>query len=452
MGILLKNGGGKKGFTIIEALVLLFIFVMIVTTFYRFFASGTVLMIDIKKKLVALNVANERIEFVRSLAYGEIEIGPKIDDSEIVSRGGYDFNLITSIEYHDDEYDNDGGDDSPNDYKKVNVSVSWGGGASNQTVLLSSIVAPFGEEVEIGGGILNISAIDIDGSPVSGVDVHVVNSLLSYDRHFLTNLNGAVSIIGAVQSNQKYVITLSKSNYEVDVVTLPPYPTTSYYPTNVHASVVDGSTTNSVFSFSRTSGFKIKFINPVDETAVPDVNFAMEGGRVIGTNADTSLVHNYVENSLVSNSSGEESIADVSPGQYTLTVNEPGYVFWKTDAGSGNNSNEILISQGESGETKSVWLLGESVDSYFVKVNDAVTGSPLEDVSVEISSTPLSFSDSLATDEYGYAFSPAKSDPLKIFVSGAVYDLEISKTGYQTVTKTVTIDGLTPETVELNPL
>jgi hypothetical protein len=433
----------KKGFTIIEALVLLFIFVIITTTFYRFFSSATVLILESKKKLVAINAANERIEFIRSLPYGEVEIGAKIDDNEDIVYGGYQFNVITSISYGDDEFDGTGSDDdSPNDYKKIIVTTSWGSGGEGKSVSASTTVAPFGEEVGIGGGILNVSAIDITGSPVGGVQVNVANSSPLYNKTLTTNANGQVSFIGIPADNQGYVISLSKSDYESGVTTLPPYPTTSYYPANVHASVVNANTTNSIFSFSMSSDMKIKFINPVDETSIPDVNFSMEGGRVLGTNLDTSLFYNYKNLSLSSNSSGEKEFSNLSPGQYTINVNEPGYVFWKTDAGTGNNANEILLAQGEDGDTKDVFLLNEETDSYFIKIVDSITNAPVEGVEIIIENETLGFSDTIITDEYGYAFSPAKSDPLKILENGETYQISISKDGYDTKTGSVDIDGL----------
>lgn len=439
----------KSGFTLIEALTLLFIFSVIVVTFYNFFTSGTNLILETKKKLIALNAANEKIEILRGKAYGDIEIG---STDEQLSYGNYQFHVITSVSYKDDEYDGDGeDDDSPNDYKNAIVTVRWGNEGDSQTVTMSSSIAPFGEEVGVGGGILNVSAIDIDGNPVSGVQVRVTNSSPSYDQTLTTNANGSASFIGITQDNQGYEISLSKSDYEGDVSTLPPYPTTAYYPSNVHASVVDGSTTNSVFSFSRTSDFKVKFINPVDNLPVESVNFSMEGGRVIGTNVDTTLVHNYDESSLVSNSDGEKNISDVSPGQYAITVNEPGYVFWKMEGSSGNNANEILISQGESGDTKNVLLLDENTDSYFVRIVDSVTGAALEGAQISIENESLSFSDTIETDEYGYAFSPAKSEPSKSFENGQTYDIEITKSGYQTKTGSVKIDKLTQDTISLDP-
>lgn len=433
--ICLKKTFGKKGFTIIEALVLLFIFVVITTTFYRFFASGTSLILESKKKLIALNVANEKIEIIRSKPYGEINIGLQ---QENLTYGNYIFLVKTSIAYHDDEFDGKegAGDSSPNDYKKVIVEVRWGSGGDSQTIYMHSIVAPFGEEIGIGGGVLSVSAVDIDGNPVAGVQVSVTNASPDFNQALLTNANGSVSFMGLTQDNEGYEITLSKSGYEGGVATLPPYPLTSYYPTNVHASVLNGKVTNSVFGFSRFSDFKIKFIDAFDNSNIPNVNFSMKGGRVLGTNPDTSLVYNYKEENLSSNSSGEKNIENVSPGQYTVAVNKPGYLFWKVEDGNGNNSNEIIVNQGESGNTKNIKLLNTSVPSYFVRIVDSLTLSPIEGVEVAMENATLGFSDSVLTDEYGYAFFP--SSPVSPMISGTTYGLSMEKDGYASKNGNVT--------------
>ncbi|HAV11105.1 MAG TPA: hypothetical protein DCX32_00955 [Candidatus Moranbacteria bacterium] len=454
-GFFLKDRDKKRGFTIIEALVLLFIFMVIVTTFYRFFASGTYLVLEAKKKLIAVNIANERIEFIRSLPYGEVgtvsgvPLGD-IDSLETVTRGNYGFEVLTSIVYHNDEYDGTGTDSEPNDYKKIAVSVKWGEGAQSQTVSLSSIVAPFGEEVAIAGGILNVSVIDIAGAPVPDVSVNISNLSVSYNQNVTTNASGGVTLIGLPVSNQQYVITLGKTGFEDDVFTLPPYPATSFYPTNVHSSVISGSTTNAVFSFSRQSDFTIKFINPIDDSVIPDIGFSLEGGRVIGTNTDGSLVHNFDEDSLAADSSGEESITDASPGQYTVNVSDPNYVFWKTDSGSGNNADEILVEQGESGQTKDVYLLDKTRDSYFVKITDSVTGAPLEGVLVEVSSVPLGFTDTTQADEYGYGFISGDEDD--ILAAGETYNVKLTKPGYSDKNDdTVVISQLTQGELSIDP-
>ena len=445
----------QAGFTIIEVLVLLFIFVVIITTFFRFFLAGTSLILDAKKKLVAISIANERIEVIRSLPYGEIGTvsgvpSGEINSSESVSRGGYGYNLLTSIVYQDDAFDGTDDDPDRNDYKKITATVKWGSESPSQVVSVSTIVAPFGEEVGIGGGILNVSVIDIKGNPVPDVTVNIANPSISYNQNATTNSSGGVTLVGLTPSNQNYVITLSKTGYENDVLTLPPYPTSAFYPVNVHASVISASTTKSVFSFSSLSDFKIRFTNPFDGSIVPDVDFSLEGGRVIGANTDSSLVHNYLENSLSADSSGEMDIVDASPGQYTVAINDPGYLFWRTDSGSGNNADEILVEQGETGQIKNVYLLDKLLDSYFIKVTDSITGSPLEGVSVEVSSSTLGFTDTDVTDEYGYVF--IAGDAGNPLVSGETYDVHIPRTGYGDADGTVAINQLTQGELSLDPL
>ena len=59
----------KKGFTLVEAMVFLFIFSVTVVTFYRTFASGTKAISNVKSRIVATALANEKMEIVRNLDY-----------------------------------------------------------------------------------------------------------------------------------------------------------------------------------------------------------------------------------------------------------------------------------------------------------------------------------------------------------------------------------------------
>jgi len=446
----------KKGFTLIEALVLLFIFSVMTVTFYKVFASGTSLILETKKRLAAIGVVNERMELIRSLAYEEIGTdggvpGGNINSDEYIASGNYQFHVITDIRYFDDEEDGtEGGspdDDTPNDYKFVSVMALWGEETDGQKVSLSSSIAPFGTEEAVSGGTLSISVIDIDGAPVSSAAVNIANGSVvpAINQTFIAG-NGSVSIPALPVSEQKYVVTVSKSGYE-NVSTFPPYPTSAYYPTDVHNSVVGGMITNSVIVASKLSDIEIRFRNAYGES-IGNVNFGLEGGRVLGTDDVGALVYNYNE-ALESDGSGVKSISNISPGQYTVSVSESGYHFWKTDAGIGNEAGEIIVGQGESGAVKNIILLDESKDSYFLRVTDSVTGKSIENASVKLSNIALVYEETVDTDEYGYVFFP---DALsKELIGGEIYDVEITADGYNAENTTVEINQLVTGGISLSP-
>ena len=62
----------RRGFTLIEALVFLFLFALITTVFFQTFAYGTALIQQSKNRLGAIALANQKMEIVRSLDYDNI--------------------------------------------------------------------------------------------------------------------------------------------------------------------------------------------------------------------------------------------------------------------------------------------------------------------------------------------------------------------------------------------
>ncbi|MFC1609148.1 prepilin-type N-terminal cleavage/methylation domain-containing protein [Patescibacteria group bacterium] len=444
----------KKGFSLIEMLIVLGIFSLVIMSFYRIFSAGTQLIVDSKRKLAATNLAIERIEIIRSLDYSLIGTDGGVPDGDLVSDeyvevGAYNFHVYTDIIYVDDSDDGTeagGTDDEPNDYKNVNIRVYWGAETERDKVELSSNFSPDGTEAAITGGTLRLSVIDIDGMPVTGADVLIVNSATTPTVNISTQTDvvGAVLLPSAPVADQSYEISVSKTNYE-SANTLSPYPTTAYYPTDVHASVVEDMITESVIVVSGLSDLDMQFQDPYG-TSIGEVDFDLEGGRVMGINTDTSILYNFSE-SLTSDVDGLESLSDISPGTYVVTLNEPGYTLWKNNSGTGNESNETILPQSVT-LAEDIILLDDSFDSYFVRVIDLATGNPIEGASVELSNDALVYSETILTDQYGYAFFPG--DELVPLVNGETYDVDVSHIDYTDESSTVIVNALTEETINMS--
>src|SRR5680860_1001385 len=141
----------NSGFTLIEALTLLFIFSVIMVTFYNVIAVGSRYISSARNRLGAISAANERMEIIRNLKYEDIgtdggAISGGIQQDENVTENANHYNIYTTVEYSDDAFDGLYPTDTvPNDYKKVTVKVSWNGG--KESVSLVSGFVPSGLEV-----------------------------------------------------------------------------------------------------------------------------------------------------------------------------------------------------------------------------------------------------------------------------------------------------------------
>ncbi|MDP3013354.1 MAG: hypothetical protein Q8M92_03875 [Candidatus Subteraquimicrobiales bacterium] len=130
MKIFLKQ---EKGFTYIEILLAtIFLSVTLIAILSMLFGSTKTSIISSAQTL-ASELANEHIEYIRSLAFKDIgTVGGNPEgvlNDEVIERSGVKFNVSYEVAWIDDPADNIGDDgediDTPQDYKRVIVTVSW---------------------------------------------------------------------------------------------------------------------------------------------------------------------------------------------------------------------------------------------------------------------------------------------------------------------------------------
>ncbi|NLC30888.1 MAG: hypothetical protein GX765_02430, partial [Candidatus Moranbacteria bacterium] len=63
-----------KGTSIIEALVLIFVFSVAVLSFYSVFAVGAKYILNSKNKILAISLANQEMEKLRNLPYDQVAL------------------------------------------------------------------------------------------------------------------------------------------------------------------------------------------------------------------------------------------------------------------------------------------------------------------------------------------------------------------------------------------
>ena len=447
----------KKGITIIEGLILLAIFSIITTTFFEAFNLSVNYIVNAKKRLIAAGIANERMEILRSLTYSAVAVqggipSGTLDPDEYITGSGGQFRILTSIGFVDDPEDGtlvSGSDAVPNDYKLAAIRVLWGGEGPTEQVELSSYFIPTGLETDAGGGILSVNVIDAAGLPVSGASVRIQNSTVTpaVDTTLVTGVDGNVALVGALASSQKYIVTASKSGYEV-VTTMPPYPITAYYPMDVHLTAVNDAFTTGIVISSRLADLSVESKDPQGDT-VANVNFSMVGGRIIGTTVGLAAVYGYDNSALVTGASGSLDINDLSPESYRITPSEPGYTFWKIDYGNTNERDQVVLEPAAN-ITAQLIMINQNEPGYFVRVLDDDTGDPIEGAKVILTNSGLSYSAEKDTDQYGYAYFP--ENVAEALTNGTVYDVEVTEIDYVSANTTTTINNLTTAIVNLSPL
>lgn len=441
----------KKGFSLVEALVTLSIFSMITLTFYSVFSSGTQQIIETKNRLGAISIANEKMEIARNLAYDTlgtkswngtsydygIPAGDILEDED-VSVNTRSFHIHTFVQYVDDDFDGLSPTDTiPNDYKRVKVEVSWGTGGSLQTVSLVSTFVPKGVETSIGGGVLAVHVIDSGGLGIPQATVHITNTAVTPSINVTTNTDstGSLTLPAAPASTQGYKIEVSKSGY-YSAMTYAPYPTTAFYPSDVHASVVEASFNQKTILFDLASGFVLA-TKDATGTDIPNIGFTLKGGRKLGDDAGLNPIYTINTQNYNSGSSSQQTFSNESPGPYEITFPALSSQYRFLRLSTQEDIKEIFNIL--PGETKNIDIVfaDTQVQSVLFTVTDQATGDSLQNASVHLIESISGYDATVNTDRYGQAYFP---ETLPALVDGT-YDYTISATGYSDSTGSISVSG-----------
>lgn len=451
----------RKGFTLIESVVLLFIFTLVSVVFLQVYVVGTRIIIDSKNRLGAVALANQKMEIVRSIEYEDIGTkswngstwvygipGGDLLQEEDISINTRRYHVSTFVQYVDDSFDNKSPTDTiPTDYKRVRIQVSWGNADSERVVLFGNFT-PNGLETAVSGGTLSINVLHADGSGVVGASVNVRNSSGSINVNGVTDATGNLSLPGTPASSQGYTITVSKSGY-YGATTYPPYPTTSYNPVNIHASVVVNTLNQFSIVMDEAVTLPLKTVDPYDQ-AIPNINFSFSGGRILGTIPTSGVsVVTVNDTSRNTDSNGSYTYQNQSYGLYNFALGSSSattHEFYKILPETSATPGRIDVTPGSTQEFKIV-LLDKAFASLKVTVLDAATTTPISGATTRLRNSDSSYDVNGTTDQYGFAFFPTSSTPL---VAGE-YTLTVNANGYSEKSSTVTVGTeLVKQTVNLN--
>ncbi len=142
------TGRGRNyltGFTLIDIVVGAGLLAVVFLGIFGAFRLGLSVLANSKAKATALFLAEQRIELIRNLPYVKIGIidgtPPGIlEATEEITRNNITYNLITSIFYIDDPFDEMYPDDLlPNDYKRAKVRVDWATFLGGEITLITDV-------------------------------------------------------------------------------------------------------------------------------------------------------------------------------------------------------------------------------------------------------------------------------------------------------------------------
>lgn len=382
----------KKGFSIVEMIIGVAVFAMIAVSIYTAFSKIVTLVNVTKLKVVAINLINEQFELIRNLSYDDVGLegglpSGLIDHEREVIRNQVPFIVTTTVRNIDDPYDGtiggDPNDTSPADYKMVEVSVDCHVCKNFTPVSVNSIVAPKSLETSSSNGALFVQVFDASGQPISGVDVSVENNNLvpAIIINDTTNQNGLLQIIDTPPAVQSYEVSVSKDGYSSDQ-TYPPGDVSNPNPIKSHSTVAVGQVTQISFAIDRVGQINFSSLNEVC-ASVPNVDFTLQGEKLIGTDPDILKYDSDFE----TDNFGLRTVGSLEWDTYNLNITDSAY-----DLLGINPEFPTSLLPGEIKDIEMI-LAPKSPNSLIVNVKDGITGLPLSGVLATLSNN-FGFSES----------------------------------------------------------
>lgn len=325
LGIKKKEKIKKTGFTLIEVIIGVTIFLMVAGSIYQAFSLLVKTARLSRLKVTATLIANEQLEIARNLPYAQIGIPGGIPSGEIlqqqtIEKNGASFQVITTVRNVDDPFDGVLGgnpnDIAPADYKKVEIDVSCPGCGGLMPIKLVTDISSRDLEVSSDNGALFINVFDALGQPVSGANINVINSLVvpAINLSDVSGNSGSLQLIDVPPSNQQYQISVDRSGYSEDMTYLPGLPDNPN-PVKPHATVATKQVTQISFSIDKLSALNVSTVT-ANCTTTSNVDFSLEGSKIIGTNPD---VYKYNANHTT-DVDGQKNISGIEWDTYRAYI------------------------------------------------------------------------------------------------------------------------------------
>lgn len=235
----------ESGYTLVELMVAIFVLSVVAISIMQLFTALVSSALLMKRKSVALTLATNQMEYLKSLPYNNLAVagGSIVATSPLPATAtqtvnGVRYTIRTSINYIDDAFDGCGSypnttlrdrycrnspppsnvtttDNNAADYKIIHVSVTdpTGKVLSDVDTQIAARVA----ETASNTGALFVTVIDQDGNPVQGANVQVVNSTSTpaVNVNDNTDPNGVAIFYGMPPdtTNFDYNITATLAGY-----------------------------------------------------------------------------------------------------------------------------------------------------------------------------------------------------------------------------------------------
>jgi hypothetical protein len=263
-----------SGFSLVEAVVVSALATVVFGALFLSFEFTLDLINNSRAKLSALSVANDRMEYFRSLPYDDVGtilgIPPgNIPQNSTTTLNGIEFSERVLVEYVDDPADGEGASDTNGilaDYKRVKVEYVWNIGEATSSISLVSNIVPRSIETTAGGGTVRVNVIDEDSAFLPGASVRLLNTGAGVDVTRTSDANGIALFSGApAASEYEIFVTANISGNEYSTAQTYQAVAPNTNPVVSPFSVQEADVSTLTFQIGELSDLDIKTLASIDD-------------------------------------------------------------------------------------------------------------------------------------------------------------------------------------------
>jgi hypothetical protein len=237
------------------------------------------LIAQTRVKMTAMSLAQDRIEYIRSLSYNSVGTTSGIPNGSVpqnrtVTLNGVTFNERVLIEYVDDPADGQEALDTnaiPADYKRVKVEYTWLVDGDSKSIASISNIVPRSIETTAGGGTIRVNVLDDNSQLLPGASVRLINTGESIDVTRFSDSTGAALFSGApAGSGYEVVVTgpIGGRDYSIDQTY--EATTTNPVPVSVPFSLLEADVSTVTFKIGELSNLLVRLLTSVTDSVVTE--------------------------------------------------------------------------------------------------------------------------------------------------------------------------------------
>jgi hypothetical protein len=205
----------QAGITFVELIFTAAISVMVFGAIFVSFQYTLELVAFTRAKLSALSLANDRMEYFRSLPYDDVGVVAGFPAGTIPQTSSLTLNDINFFERVRVDYVDDAADGLlsldtnliEEDYKHIRLNYEWSLNGETRSVSMASYIVPRSIETDVGGGTIRINVLDSSAAPLEDASVTVTNAGNGYAVTNPTSADGTALFSVAADADYEVLVT-----------------------------------------------------------------------------------------------------------------------------------------------------------------------------------------------------------------------------------------------------